>query len=143
MSDTPNSATATPLALDPFNTAAARPTSEDWLRNPAWIGKFSFKFLHSQLTRINSDGSADPHQFYHSHDEINAALLAAGVDPSDVDRRRRTLSTPKTKMDYIVIEGISRCDLIKAGLGVHELASVFSPGVNSGPDFKIWWTGSR
>lgn len=46
-----------------------------------------------------------------------------------------------TKMDHIVIT--SRTDFITAFLAVHELAEQFSPGVHSGPVFKLWWTGSR
>lgn len=47
------------------------------------------------------------------------------------------------KSDYIKIEGSSRVDFIKAFFGVHDLSDQFSPGVHSGPPFKIWWSGSR
>jgi hypothetical protein len=46
-----------------------------------------------------------------------------------------------TKMDHIVLEGISRVEFVKAFFRIHDVADKFSPGIHSGPDFKFWWTG--
>ncbi|KIK42782.1 hypothetical protein CY34DRAFT_68804, partial [Suillus luteus UH-Slu-Lm8-n1] len=46
------------------------------------------------------------------------------------------------KSDYIVLEGITRIDFITAYLSIHGLSDQFSPGVHSGPPFKLYWTGS-
>jgi hypothetical protein len=46
------------------------------------------------------------------------------------------------KSDYIVLEGITRTDFIVAYLSIHGLSDQFSPGVHSGPPFKLYWTGS-
>lgn len=43
----------------------------------------------------------------------------------------------------MVLDGpISRVDFIKNVLDIHELGQAFAPGVHSGPDLKLWWTGS-
>ncbi|KIJ96371.1 hypothetical protein K443DRAFT_107389, partial [Laccaria amethystina LaAM-08-1] len=49
---------------------------------------------------------------------------------------------PRTKMTNIVLDKISRSDFIKAFLATHNLSDKYSPGVHSGPDFKLWWSGS-
>ncbi|KAG6846921.1 hypothetical protein H0H93_011079 [Arthromyces matolae] len=41
----------------------------------------------------------------------------------------------------IKMENISRTEFIKQFLSVFNLATHFSPGVHSGPDFKFWFTG--
>jgi hypothetical protein len=46
------------------------------------------------------------------------------------------------KSDYIVLEGITCIDFITAYLSIHGLLDQFSPGVHSGPPFKLYWTGS-
>jgi len=46
-------------------------------------------------------------------------------------------------MDTIRLNTVSCIDFIKAILKIHGLAKTFSPGVHSGPKFKIWWTGAR
>jgi len=47
-----------------------------------------------------------------------------------------------TKSGYIILDGISRTDFVTAFLSVHGLSEQYSPGVHSGPAFKIHWTGS-
>ncbi|OJA12802.1 hypothetical protein AZE42_05834 [Rhizopogon vesiculosus] len=47
-----------------------------------------------------------------------------------------------TKSDYIVLEGITCAAFVTSYLSVHDLSQVFSPGVHSGPPFKLYWTGS-
>lgn len=47
-----------------------------------------------------------------------------------------------TKMDTIQLRGISRVNFIEAFLKIHALSDNYSPGVHSGPSFKVWWTGS-
>lgn len=46
------------------------------------------------------------------------------------------------RMENMVLPGMTRSEFIIAALQVHEVANQFSPGVHSGPSFKIWWTGS-
>ncbi|KAG6836198.1 hypothetical protein H0H93_010421 [Arthromyces matolae] len=45
------------------------------------------------------------------------------------------------KMERIKIDGITRTDFIKEFLRIHSLSDHYSPGVHSGPQFRIWWTG--
>ena len=49
---------------------------------------------------------------------------------------------PKTKMTNIVLDQITHTDFIKAFLATHNLSDKYSPGVHSGPDFKLSWLGS-
>ncbi|KAF9493375.1 hypothetical protein BDN71DRAFT_1508606 [Pleurotus eryngii] len=42
-----------------------------------------------------------------------------------------------TKMEYIPMCSISHVDFIKAFLSVHSLSEQFSPGIHSGPSFKL------
>ncbi|KAG1860347.1 hypothetical protein F4604DRAFT_1930239 [Suillus subluteus] len=46
------------------------------------------------------------------------------------------------KSDHIVLEDITRTTFIQMFLTIHELADQYSPGVHSGPGFKLSWTGS-
>lgn len=50
--------------------------------------------------------------------------------------------TKLTKSDYIVLEGITHTDFITSYLSIHGLSEQYSPGVHSGPAFKLYWTGS-
>ena len=57
---------------------------------------------------------------------------------------KMTLKKQKeTKFEYIVIEGTNRTTFIERFLAVFDLATVYSPGVHSGPAFKMWYTSSR
>ena len=47
-----------------------------------------------------------------------------------------------TKME-ISLDSIMCVDFVKAILGVHHISDKFAPGVHSGPDFKMWWNGTR
>ncbi|KAF8878266.1 hypothetical protein CPB84DRAFT_1688378 [Gymnopilus junonius] len=47
-----------------------------------------------------------------------------------------------TKMDTISLESITRVEFIKAILAIHNLSDKFAPGVHSGPNMKVWWTGA-
>lgn len=47
-----------------------------------------------------------------------------------------------TKSDHIVVEGSNRTSFIQKFLSIHDLSDQYSPGVHSGPGFKLWWTGS-
>ncbi|KII87546.1 hypothetical protein PLICRDRAFT_163749 [Plicaturopsis crispa FD-325 SS-3] len=47
-----------------------------------------------------------------------------------------------TKSDHMRVTDMTRPDFIKAFFAVHDLTDQFSPGVHSGPGFKMWWTGS-
>ncbi|KAJ7724818.1 hypothetical protein DFH07DRAFT_1003564 [Mycena maculata] len=48
----------------------------------------------------------------------------------------------ESKFDYIKLEDMSCCDFVTAFLKVHDCAEEYSPGVHSGPPFKMSWTGS-
>ena len=49
-----------------------------------------------------------------------------------------------TKSDNIPIDASStRVAFVAAFLGVHDLSEMYSAGVHSGPNFKLYWTGSR
>ncbi|KAF9530063.1 hypothetical protein CPB83DRAFT_892993 [Crepidotus variabilis] len=68
--------------------APRRSASQAWLNNPAWI-----------------DGGVDPPQFYYSHEEINATLLAYGMQPRPVvqDSTSKDLSEPPVLTRQLVI----------------------------------------
>jgi hypothetical protein len=54
-----------------------------------------------------------------------------------------TMKAKKTsKSDHIILESITRTEFVRAYLGVHDLGDQYSPGVHSGPSFKLWWAGS-
>jgi hypothetical protein len=67
--------------------------------------------------------------------------------PTNVPSARGTKAVVKKlnsiKLDRIIIVGATRSDFIKAFLSIHKLCDQFSPGVHAGPDFRIWWSGSR
>ncbi|KAF9225177.1 hypothetical protein BS17DRAFT_801307 [Gyrodon lividus] len=125
------------------STSQASP-SEGWLNNPAWI-----------------DGGVNPPCFYHSKDEIAAVLRAAFLieEPGHlisicmiqtVPEKSLTNGCAKTllkkqrtiKSDHIKLSNFGHTDFIKAWLKAHDLDKQFSPGVHSGPEFRMWWTGS-
>jgi hypothetical protein len=59
---------------------------------------------------------------------------------------RGKVAMKKTRMiktDHIRIDAITRVDFIQAFLRIHELSDQYSPSAHTGPEFKIWWTGSR
>lgn len=59
-------------------------------------------------------------------------------------RTKVTLKKQRTvKSDHIKLAELGRAEFIKAWLDVHDLGEQFGPGVHSGPDFKLWWLGSR
>lgn len=88
-STTPKSATPAPAgsSYNKENTPALplHPVpvpSAGWLRHPAWIGKVCLLLPCFCLLIFSPDGGTNPPIFYHSHEEINAALIAAGAAPS-------------------------------------------------------------
>jgi hypothetical protein len=48
-----------------------------------------------------------------------------------------------TKMDNVVLDLNTHIEFIKAVLKIQGLSDNFSPGVHSGPNFKLWWMGAR
>ena len=68
--------------------------------------------------------------------------LAAAPGPGGRAPKGLVKQKPKTKMTNIVLDKITRTDFIKAFLATHNLSDKYSPGVHSGPDFKLWWSGS-
>ena len=68
--------------------------------------------------------------------------VAAAPGPGGRAPKGLVKQKPKTKMTNIVLDKITRADFIKAFLATHNLSDKYSPGVHSGPDFKLWWSGS-
>lgn len=72
-----------------------RPASDQWLRNPAWIGVFflcSYTFL--LLTLHSADGGVQPPQFYLTNQDIDAnrrAHFPRIQALHEADRRVRTV----------------------------------------------------
>jgi len=67
--------------------------------------------------------------------------LAAAPGPGGRAPKGLVKQKPRTKMTNIVLDNITRADFIKAFLATHNLSDKYSPGVHSGPDFKLWWSG--
>ncbi|GLB45420.1 hypothetical protein LshimejAT787_2500090 [Lyophyllum shimeji] len=71
------------------------------------------------------------------------AITMAFSIPGTVSARNPKPAPKKdriTKGASIVLDGITRMEFIKAFLAVHDLDDQYSPGVHSGPNFKIWWS---
>ena len=68
--------------------------------------------------------------------------IAAAPGPGGHAPKGLVKQKPKTKMTNIVLDKITHADFIKAFLATHNLSDKYSPGVHSGPDFKLWWSGS-
>ncbi|KAG2130852.1 hypothetical protein DEU56DRAFT_814656 [Suillus clintonianus] len=84
------------------------------------------------------DGSTAP-----AHHLVYVCMMSSVIEkPPGRNAKTSTKKDKTIKSDYIKIEGSSRADFIKAFFGVHDLSDQFSPGVHSGPPFKIWWSGS-
>lgn len=47
-----------------------------------------------------------------------------------------------SKFNIIALEDLDRSAFICEWLKVWDLHTQYSPGVHSGPSFKMWWTGS-
>ena len=95
MSNKENAAPVGP-PISPFATSPRRP-SEFWLKNPAWIGEeylFLFDVIRTDHSLFQIDGAIDPPHFYHSHEEIEAALRAAGISSNAYVDQQAALSTP-------------------------------------------------
>lgn len=58
----------------------ARRPSAGWLRNPAWIGTLFSIHASRKFSFLNADGGVNPPKFYYSHEEIDAAFRASGVE---------------------------------------------------------------
>jgi len=67
------------------------------LKNPAWIGEeyfYLFDDIRTDHTLFQIDGAIDHPHFYFSHEEIEAALCAAGVSSNTYADQQAALSTP-------------------------------------------------
>ncbi|KIJ10550.1 hypothetical protein PAXINDRAFT_16468 [Paxillus involutus ATCC 200175] len=131
-------------------TTAIPQPSEGWLRNPAWIE------IAKAVRAAMPAGAPAPLPSQPAAQEASVdALLGRGghlvsvcMVSSIVKRtggRNGKLMTKKdktSKSDYIQVDGNSHMDFIKAFFCVHDLGDQFSPGIHSGPPFKLWWTGS-
>jgi hypothetical protein len=74
-----------------------------------------------------------------------SVLMLFNVQVTGPAGRGSKLVTKRSKLtisETIVLEDISRTDFIAAFLAVHGLSEQYSPGVHSGPAFKLFWTGS-
>jgi len=47
-----------------------------------------------------------------------------------------------TLLGHIELKAIMRIEFVKAFLTIHSLHAHFAPGVHSGPEFRLSWTGS-
>ncbi|KAL6303693.1 hypothetical protein BKA93DRAFT_817976 [Sparassis latifolia] len=140
-----------------------------WLREPAWIdgGVNSPHFYHTHAKiadavqaaanagiRVPAVGtSADVSLLAGADMPVAAppvagppvfapqAVVQPGVAPPMVAVELPAAPASTCKL-HIVLEGIKHTGFIQAFLAVHDLADQFSPGVHSGPNFKLWWTGS-
>ncbi|KJA18810.1 hypothetical protein HYPSUDRAFT_118568, partial [Hypholoma sublateritium FD-334 SS-4] len=105
--------------------------------------------LTSELTTFQPSNSGDLPDASRDGHLVNICLVFAlpvAAAPTNSRRGASTAAAKKKgqtiKMDNIVLEGICRVDFIKAFLSTHGLADKFSPGIHSGPPFKLWWKGS-
>ena len=62
------------------DTDVRRP-SAGWLRNPSWIGMFINIYTSRSFSLLGADGGVNPPQYYYSHEDIDAACSASGVEP--------------------------------------------------------------
>ncbi|KAG1842365.1 hypothetical protein DFJ58DRAFT_732046 [Suillus subalutaceus] len=77
--------------------------------------------------------------------EPSFLLLQHVTDSCEVPVRGSKLVVKKfktVKSDHIVLEDITWTTFIQKFLAIYELADQYSPGVHSGPGFKLSWTGS-
>jgi hypothetical protein len=75
---------------------------------------------------------------------VNVTLIyLANLTPSTARVKTAPKKAKITKMDNIDLDLITRVEFIKAVLKIQGLSDNFSPGVHSGPSFKLWWTGAR
>ncbi|KAI1782750.1 hypothetical protein LXA43DRAFT_1103460 [Ganoderma leucocontextum] len=72
-------------------------------------------------------------------------VMVAGTSrPSTRKTKDKTKekTAQSVKSDHIVLEGCSRVDFLDAALAVHDLATQYRAGQQSGPAVKMWWTGA-
>jgi hypothetical protein len=72
-------------------------------------------------------------------------MMYSALDKVPVSHKAKmTLKKQKeTKFEYIVVEGTNCTTFIECFLTVFNLVTVYSPGIHSGPAFKMWYTSSR
>ncbi|KAG6904417.1 hypothetical protein DXG01_010072, partial [Tephrocybe rancida] len=76
---------------------------------------------------------------------VSVTIISSVTDKPLSSSRGAKPTTKKlrnSKFDYIDILALERGPFFRAGLKVHDLDDQYSPGVHSGPAFKIHWTGS-
>ena len=78
---------------------------------------------------------------------VNITHLFTPTEPqAGVVPNRNMKAVPKKKkttmLGYINFEAIIQVEFIKAFLMIHFLHAHFAPGIHSGPEFRLSWTGS-
>ena len=78
---------------------------------------------------------------------VNITHLFTPTEPqAGVASNRNVKAAPKKKkttmLGHINLEAITRVEFIKAFLTIHSLHAHFAPGIHSGPEFRLSWTGS-
>jgi hypothetical protein len=74
-----------------------------------------------------------------------SVLMLFNIQVAGLPGRGYKLTTKKLRVtisDTIGLAGISHTDFGTTFLSVHGLSEQYSPGVHSGPAFKLFWTGS-
>jgi hypothetical protein len=65
------------------------------------------------------------------------------LDGSSRSGKARVKKGHESKSDYVNFDNISRCDAIHKFLSFHEIQDKYEPSPIQGPQFKMWYTGSR
>jgi hypothetical protein len=130
MSNKENTAPVGP-PIPPFAMSPRRP-SDFWLKNPAWIGEphfYLFNIVRTDHSSFHIDGAIDPPHFYHSHEEIEAALRAAGVSSKAYADQQAALLTP-TPNHYANIKS--------QGQALGEGRDVLNPASNASESLQVY-----
>jgi len=75
---------------------------------------------------------------------VSITMVYSVAEPGKGSRAAKSVIKKhrNAKFDYIPILELDRKAFICEWLRVHDLLDQYSPGVHSGPSFKLWWAGS-
>ncbi|KAJ7106874.1 hypothetical protein C8R43DRAFT_1140426 [Mycena crocata] len=75
--------------------------------------------------------------------QVNVLVVYSAPDKITTRGARAVLKKQKDlKFGMFDVANLDRCSFIQSTLGIHSFGPQYSPGVHSGPPFKISWTGS-
>ena len=83
----------------------AQRLSAGWLRNPSWIGTFINIYTSRLFSLLGADGGVNPPQYYYSHEDIDAACRASGVEPPPRYTQPDILVAPPQPIDLSISHG--------------------------------------